>query len=307
MILRIGTRGSRLALAQSGWVKAQLEARHPDVEVTLVRIKTTGDNILDAPLSKVGGKGLFVKEIEEALLREQVDLAVHSMKDVPADLPEGLEIGVFPEREDPRDAFVSERYERLKDLPRGAAVGTSSLRRAAQLLRERPDLKVVPLRGNVDTRIRKMKQEGLGALILAAAGMKRMGLSLMIRYPIPLREMLPAIGQGALGLEIRRGDKRVIERIDFLNHEGTALTVRAERAFLRELQGGCQVPIAGHARLDGDHLFLEGLVAELDGKGMIRDVLTGRKDGPEALGIGLAKRVLAAGADRILAHVYARV
>ena len=305
MILRIGTRGSRLALAQSEWVKAQVEAKYRDVEVTLVRIRTTGDKILDAPLSKVGGKGLFVKEIEEALLREEVDLAVHSMKDVPADLPEGLGIGVFPEREDPRDAFVSERYARVKDLPRGAAVGTSSLRRAAQLLQERPDLKVVPLRGNVDTRIRKMKEGGLGALILAVAGMKRMGLSAMIRYPIPLQEMLPAIGQGALGLEVRRGDKRVMERIDFLNHEGTALTVRAERAFLRELQGGCQVPIAGHARLEGDHLSLEGLVAELDGKGMIRDVVTGGKDGPEAVGIGLAKRVLAAGADRILAHVYA--
>lgn len=307
MILRIGTRGSRLALAQSGWVKAQVEARHRDVEVTLVRIRTTGDRILDAPLSKVGGKGLFVKEIEEALLRKEVDLAVHSMKDVPAELPDGLEIAVVPEREDPRDAFVSERYARMKDLPRAAVVGTSSLRRAAQLLRSRPDLEVVPLRGNVDTRIRKMKEGGLGALILAAAGMNRMGLSAMIRHPIPFLEMLPAIGQGALGLEVRRGDESVIERIGFLHHQGTALTVRAERAFLKELQGGCQVPIAGHARLDGDQLSLEGLVAGLDGKEMIRDLSTGPKESPEAVGIGLATRVLAAGADRILARVYARV
>ena len=304
MILRIGTRGSKLALAQSGWVKEQVEARHRDVEVVLVRIKTKGDKILDSPLSKVGGKGLFVKEIEDALLREEVDLAVHSMKDVPGELPEGLELGVFPEREDPRDAFVSERHATMKDLPEGAVVGTSSLRRAAQLLLRRPDLQVVPLRGNVDTRIRKLQEEDLGAIILASAGMRRLGLSKMIRQTIPTDEMLPAIGQGALGLELRRDDRKIFELIGFLNHESTSLTVRAERAFLKELQGGCQVPIAGYARLDGDALSLEGLVAELDGSRVIRDALTGTRQNPEAIGIELANRVLAAGADRILARIY---
>ncbi len=304
MILRIGTRASKLALAQSGWVKAQVEARHRDVEVVLVRIKTKGDRILDSPLSKVGGKGLFVKEIEDALLRREVDLAVHSMKDVPGELPDGLELGVFPEREDPRDAYLSDRHATLKDLPEAATVGTSSLRRAAQLLHMRPDLRVVPMRGNVDTRIRKMQEQGLGAIILAAAGMKRLGLSKMIRRKMPTDEMLPAIGQGALGLELRREDREVYERVGFLNHETTALTVRAERAFLKKLQGGCQVPIAGYARLNGDALSLEGLVAELDGKRVIRDAMTGPRENPEAIGIELAERVLSAGADRILAAIY---
>ena len=304
MILKIGTRGSKLALAQSGWVKEQVEARHRDVEVVLVRIKTKGDKILDSPLSKVGGKGLFVKEIEDALLSHEVDLAVHSMKDVPGDLPQGLELGIFPEREDPRDAFVSEHHATINDLPEGATVGTSSLRRAAQLLRQRPDLHVVPLRGNVDTRIKKLQEQELGAIILASAGMKRLGLSKMIRQAIPTDEMLPAIGQGALGLELRRDDRKVYDLVGFLNHESTALTVRAERAFLKELQGGCQVPIAGYARLDGDALSLEGLVAELDGSRVIRDALTGTIQNPEAIGIELANRLLEAGAERILAHVY---
>ena len=304
MILKIGTRGSKLALAQSGWVKAQVETRHPDVEVELVRIKTKGDRILDSPLSKVGGKGLFVKEIEDALLRREVDLAVHSMKDVPGELPDGLELGIFPEREDPRDAYLSERHGTLKDMPEGATVGTSSLRRAAQLLHMRPDLQVVSMRGNVDTRIRKMHEEDLDAIILAVAGMKRLGLREMIRSRIPTHEMLPAIGQGALGLELRRDDREVYKRMRFLNHENTALTVRAERAFLKKLQGGCQVPMAGYARLEGDALSLEGLVAELDGSRVIRDALKGSKGNPEAIGIELAEKVLKAGADRILASVY---
>jgi len=303
MHLRIGTRGSRLALAQSEWVKEQIQLRHPDLRVSLVKIKTKGDKILDSPLSKIGGKGLFVKEIEAALLRGEVDLAVHSMKDVPADLPEGLDISIFPEREDPRDVLVSPNCRTLSDLPEGASVGTGSLRRAAQILHLRPDLRIVSIRGNVETRLKKLREQNLGALVLAAAGLRRLGLKENIMEYLDPEKILPAIGQGALGLELRREDTRVREQVEFLNHRETELCVRTERAFLKTLGGGCQVPIAGYARYENGKIELSGMVAELDGSGIIRDRLDGNGSDPEKIGITLAKRLLASGAERILAEL----
>ncbi|MBW1800610.1 MAG: hydroxymethylbilane synthase [Deltaproteobacteria bacterium] len=306
MNIRIGTRGSKLALAQSQWVKHRIEARHPDVEVTLIKIKTRGDKILDSPLSRIGGKGLFVKEIEDGLLRKDVDVAVHSMKDVPAELPQGLHLSVFPKREDPRDAFVSIHYRKIDHLPEGASVGTGSLRRSAQLLSKRPDLRVVPLRGNVDTRLKKLESEELQAIILAAAGLNRLGLSHKISRILSPDDMLPAIGQGALGLETRIDDPLLLERLRFLNHPQTELTVRAERAFLKELEGGCQVPIAGYARNHGADLTLRGLIAELDGSRVIFDEIQGSSDHPEEMGTALAKRLLSSGADEILSRIYGK-
>ena len=215
MDIRIGTRGSKLALTQSEWIKEKLEKRHPGIHVELVKIKTTGDKILDVPLSKVGGKGLFVKEIEEALLENRVDVAVHSMKDVPAELPDDLILSTFPPREDPSDALISGEQQSLDQLPKGARVGTSSLRRGAQLLHLRPDLSLVSLRGNVDTRLNKLKTEYLQAIILATAGLNRLGLSNLITQTIPFHQLLPAVGQGALGLEVRRGDQKTIGLLDF--------------------------------------------------------------------------------------------
>ena len=304
MILRIGTRGSKLALTQSQWVKGRIESVHPGVVVELVRITTTGDRIQRPPLSEVGGKGLFIKEIEEALLRKEVDLGVHSMKDVPAGLPEGLEISVFPQREDPRDAFVSEKFKSIEELPHGSSVGTSSLRRASQVLHLRPDLRVIPIRGNVDTRLRKLESGQFDALILASAGLRRLGLSHRISQMLSTDLSLPAIGQGVLGLEVRKSDHVVRDLIGFLNHVETELTVRAERAFLKELEGGCQVPLAGYGKLDGDRLELEGMVAELDGSVLIRDRLFGPKEKPEELGVKLARNILGSGGDAILQKIY---
>jgi hydroxymethylbilane synthase len=306
MLLKIGTRGSQLALAQSQWVKAQVEARHPHVSVALVRIKTKGDKILDSPLSQIGGKGLFVKEIEDALMRKEVDLAVHSMKDVPTDLPDGLHLAVFPERENPWDAFVSVSFDRVEDLPQGARVGTSSLRRSAQLLQMRPDLEVVPLRGNVDTRLRKLEAGEVQGILLAAAGLKRLGLAGRISHLFSADRIIPAIGQGALGLELRLGDEAVLEQLRFLNDERTELTVRAERAFLKELEGGCQVPIAAHAALEDGEIMLQGMVAELDGSRVIRDRIRGERESPDEIGKELAKRLLDAGAGEILVRIYGR-
>lgn len=306
MILKIGTRGSKLAIAQSQWVKKRIETRHTDIQVELVTIKTKGDKILDSPLSQVGGKGLFVKEIEEDLLTKQVDLAVHSMKDVPAELPEELILCSFPEREDPSDVLVSTKDKSIDTLSPRSKVGTSSLRRSAQLLHMRPDLELVPLRGNVDTRLRKLEWGEVDAIVLAAAGLKRLGLEELISHIIPFEQIMPAIGQGALGLEVRRYDERTIDLLDFLNHEPTEVAVRAERSFLKELEGGCQVPIAGLARLDGDAVHLKGMVAELDGSRIVSDEITGKKGQAEEIGIRLAGRLLAAGADGILASVYGR-
>jgi len=306
MILRIGTRGSKLALVQSEWVKKEVQSRHPEVRVELVKIKTKGDKILDAPLSRVGGKGLFVKEIEEALLKKDADLAVHSMKDVPAELQKGLKLSVYPKREDPRDAFVSGHFSKVEDLPQGASVGTSSLRRSAQLLHIRPDLQIVPLRGNVDTRLRKLDNGDLHAIVLAAAGLNRLGLSDRITALLSPKVVLPAIGQGILGLEVREDDQNMQDLLSFLNDPETELAARAERAFLRELEGGCQVPLAGCARVEKDRIVLDGMVAELDGSVILRQQRSGAKDKPEGLGVALAKQLMSAGADRILEKIYGK-
>jgi hydroxymethylbilane synthase len=306
VVLKIGTRGSKLALAQSLWVKRQVEIRYPRARVEMVKIKTTGDKVLDAPLARIGGKGLFVKEIEDALLRGQIHVAVHSIKDVPAELPEDLILSAFPEREDPRDALISIGNEPLHQLPKGSRIGTSSLRRIAQALHLRPDFEMVPLRGNVDTRMKKLESGDLQGIILARAGVRRLHLDDQISQVIPIAQMVPAIGQGALGLEVRRHDEKTLDLIRFLNHEPTEVAVRAERALLKELEGGCQVPVAGLGVLDGGHLTLEGMVAELDGSTVIRDRITGEKAAAEKIGVTLARKLLDAGARQILARIYGK-
>lgn len=302
--LRIGTRGSALALWQAEWVKAQLLAAHEELAVELLVIKTTGDKILDVPLAKVGGKGLFVKEIEEALLDGKADLAVHSVKDMPAELPEGLHLAVMPPREDPRDALISRNGAGLEALPHGARVGTSSLRRAAQLLHLRPDLRIETLRGNVDTRLRKLESEGFDAIVLAAAGLKRMELNHVVSEYLEPERMLPAVGQGALGIETRTGDAFTNEMVASLAHPETMTIVRAERAFLKRLEGGCQVPIGAHATMEGETLILTGMVADLEGVRLIRKELRGDAQQPEVVGERLAEVILESGGAEILAEFY---
>ncbi|OQX16985.1 MAG: hydroxymethylbilane synthase [Desulfobulbaceae bacterium A2] len=302
--IRIGTRGSLLAVTQSGWVGRRIEQQHPDVEVELVKITTKGDKILDVPLAKVGGKGLFVKELEDALLEGRVDLAVHSMKDVPAELPAGLELAVVPEREDPRDAFVATRYAELAVLPVGARVGTSSLRRKAQLAALRPDLVIEDLRGNLDTRLRKLDDGVYDAIVLAAAGLRRLGLAQRISALFSPEQMLPAIGQGALGIELREADQGLHQRLAFLHHPATAVAVTAERACLLRLEGGCQVPIGAHAEVLGEMLHITGLVASLDGRRLVREELSGPLAEAASMGTALAERILARGGGAILQEVY---
>ncbi len=294
-------------MAQSRWVKERIEAQHSDMAVDLVTIRTTGDKILDAPLSKIGGKGLFVKEIEEALLEDRIDMAVHSMKDVPAELPQGLILCAFPRREDPRDALITPHGADLASLPAGAKVGTGSLRRAAQVRHVRPDLEIVGVRGNVDTRLRKLQAGHFDAIILAAAGLKRLGMEGCIQQVLPPETLLPAVGQGALGIEVRAGDQEIMARLDFLDHAETADRLKAERAFLNTLEGGCQVPIAALARLEGGRVHLQALVAELDGRRVIRDEAAAPREDAGELGRALARKLLAAGAREILASVYGRV
>jgi hydroxymethylbilane synthase len=302
--LVLGTRGSKLAVHQSEWVQARLKELAPHVEVTLQRIRTSGDMILDVPLAKIGGKGLFVKEIEEALLSGEIDLAVHSMKDVPTVLPAGLDLLCIPRREDARDAFISRDGRKFHDLPQGAKVGTSSLRRQAQLLKARPDLSIIMLRGNLDTRLRKLREGQFDAIVLAAAGLRRLGWEHEITEYLEPEISLPAIGQGALGIEGRRDDQFVRSLLSSLDHAPTRTMVRAERALLHRLQGGCQVPIAAHATLAGSDVTLEGLVASVDGKEIIRNRVHGTATDPESLGIQLAERLLAGGADKILQSIY---
>lgn len=285
---------------QANWVKSQLQGRHRDLSVELVKIKTKGDKILDQSLSKVGGKGLFVKEIEDALISRETDIAVHSMKDVPVKLPDGLIIGAVPEREDLRDAFISAGSIPLKRLRQGARIGTSSLRRQSQLLHLRPDIAIVPIRGNVETRIKKIETEGLDGVILAAAGLKRLRFEHKVTEFFEPEVMLPAIGQGALAIEIRDDDDAAKELIGFLDHEKTRIGVTAERSFLRTLEGGCQVPIAAWARVDGESIHLIGMVADVDGGSLIRDTIDGTLDQAEALGGLLAERLLEQGARAIL-------
>jgi hydroxymethylbilane synthase len=300
----LGTRGSKLAVHQSEWVQARLKELAPHVTVTLRRIQTSGDKILDVPLAKVGGKGLFVKEIEEALLSGEIDLAVHSMKDVPTELPDGLELLCVPFREDPRDALISRDGRLFKDLPRGAKIGTSSLRRQSQLLQARPDLSIGMLRGNLDTRLKKLREGQFDAIVLAAAGLRRLGWEREITEYLAPEVSLPAIGQGALGIEGRGDDAFVRSLLSRLEHAPTRTVVLAERALLHRLQGGCQVPIAAYATLNGSDVTLEGLVASVDGKEVIRDRVTGTVADPESMGIQLAERLLARGGDRILQAIY---
>ena len=302
--LNIGTRGSPLALFQANWVKDQLSRTHPDLNVALVKIKTTGDKIQDAPLAKIGGKGLFVKEIEEALLQKRIDLAVHSIKDVPTEFPEGLHLSVITQREDPRDVLISKDGRTLRELVQKAKIGTSSLRRQAQLLHFRNDLELIPLRGNLDTRLKKLRTANLDAIVLALAGVKRLGLEGRITEIIPMDISLPAIGQGALGIETRIDDREVEGRIRFLNDRESSIAVTSERAFLKKLEGGCQVPIAAYARTVGTTLYIDGLVGTIDGKRLIRHHREGPIDQAESLGIELAEVLLSQGAKEVLDEVY---
>jgi len=303
--LRIGTRASQLALWQANWVKDQLEQRHPGLEVSLTKIKTQGDKILDVPLAMVGGKGLFVKEIEEAMLRDEIDIAVHSMKDVPTLFPKGLALRCITEREDPRDIVVLRPgIASWKDLPHGARIGTSSLRRKAQLLHLRPDLQMKDIRGNVETRLRKLTEEDLDGVVLASAGMKRLGFQNRISEYLSTSTSLPAIGQGALGLESRIDDSEVNALIDFFNHPDTAHAVIAERAVLRRLEGGCQVPIAAYATVADDRLHLTGLVASVDGQQFLKKSVESHVDEAEKTGTSLADDLLIMGAGKILNEVY---
>jgi len=303
--LRIATRGSALALWQARHVAAELERLHSGLSTELVRIKTTGDKILDVPLAKVGGKGLFTKEIEEALLEGRADLAVHSMKDVPAEMPAGLGIGAILQREDPRDVAATVTGGDLSSLPQNATIGTSSLRRICQLKARHPGFEFVAIRGNVQTRLNKLGNE-VDAVILAAAGVKRLGIADRMHLFLEPDEMLPAVAQGAIGVETRQDDGEVNGFVDILNHRDTADCVAAERGFLARLEGGCQVPIAGLARLDGDGLSLEGLVGEVDGSMIIRRRISGPRAEAKALGVALAEEVLAAGGKAILDRLYAQ-
>jgi len=304
--IRIGTRGSPLALFQANWVRENLLQKNPRLEVTLTVIKTTGDKIQDAPLAKVGGKGLFVKEIEEALLEERIDLAVHSIKDVPTEFPEGLHLAAVTKREDPRDAFISKDETRLQNLRQGAKIGTSSLRRQAQLLHFRPDLEMIPLRGNLDTRLKKLDSMNLDAIVLALAGIRRMGFEKRITEILSEEISLPAIGQGALGIETRLRDSVMEPYVQSLNDPDSAVCVLGERAFLKKLEGGCQVPIAAYGRKTVSTLQLDGMVAAVDGKTLIRHQVTGSVEEAESLGIELAEILLNMGAKKILDEIYGR-
>lgn len=302
--IRIATRKSALALWQAEYVKARLEASHPGLKVSLVPMVSRGDKLLDAPLAKIGGKGLFVKELETALMENDADIAVHSMKDVPMEFPEGLGLYCICEREDPRDAFVSNRFDSLDALPPGSVVGTSSLRRQAQLLARRPDLKIQFLRGNVNTRLAKLDAGEYDAIILAAAGLIRLGFGERIRSSIGVDESLPAGGQGAVGIECRTGDSEVHALLACLNHAPTATRVVAERALNKRLNGGCQVPIACYAVLEGEQLWLRGLVGQPDGTLLLRAEGRAPAAEAEALGVQVAEELLEQGAEQILKAVY---
>lgn len=306
-VVRLGTRGSPLALCQAGLVAESLRRQWPGLEVVLFPIKTSGDKFLDVALSQIGGKGLFVKEIEEALLDKRIDLAVHSLKDLPAELAPGLCEGAVLRREDPLDALIARDGCRFVNLPHGAKIGTSSLRRQVQFLHRRPDLQIVSLRGNVQTRLNKLETLDLEAVILAAAGLIRLGLQDRITERLQPDLCLPAIGQGALVIEIRQDDRQTAELMMPLNHRETRQATTAERAFLRHLGGSCVTPIAAFGELDGEALILTGMVAGLDGKRLLRDAVRGEADAPEQAGQALAEALLAAGADEILRDVNAQL
>jgi hydroxymethylbilane synthase len=302
MILRVGTRGSTLAMWQAKYVASLIETKHSDIQIELVKIKTTGDKILDAPLARIGGKGLFTKEIEEALLDGRVDLAVHSMKDLPTELPEGLKLGAIMEREDPRDAFISRDGRLLDQLEKGEKIGTSSLRRQAFLLNIYPDIDIVSIRGNVDTRLRKVESEDLAGIMLASAGVRRMGFEDRITTYMQPEIMIPAIGQGALGIEIRADDSRVEPIVSELNHETTATCILVERAFLQRMGGGCQVPLAAHAQIENDSMTVRTAVVHPNGSPMMREQYSGPMQ-KASLGSQLADTLLSQGADKIMKSV----
>ena len=299
----IGTRGSKLALWQADYIQARLEQQYPDLTVVQKIITTTGDKILDVPLAKIGGKGLFTKELETAMLNGEIDLAVHSMKDVPSEMPEGLTLGVITSREHEGDALVSLKYNSIDELPEGAKVGTSSLRRKAQVLKYRPDLNIYDLRGNVGTRLAKLESEGFDAIILAVAGLRRLGMEDRTTQILPHAVCLPAVGQGALGLEYREADTDLAEMLDFLNDKETGASVRAERAFLKRIEGGCQVPVGIYGTTDESGVLLEARILSTDGREMVADTERGTKEECEAIGLRLAERLLAAGGDAILAQL----
>ena len=303
-VIRVGSRESKLAVAQTMLVLKEIEKKHPEIAFELVTMKTTGDKILDRNLDQIGGKGLFVKELENALLEKRADIAVHSMKDVPMEFPEGLGLSVICKREDPRDAFVSNTYRSLDDLPQGAIVGTSSLRRQCQLKQLRPDLDIRSLRGNVGTRLSKLDNGEYDAIILASAGLIRLGLAERIASFIEVEQSLPAAGQGAVGIECRVDDEEVKALLAPLSDATTTTCVLAERAMNTRLQGGCQVPIGGYAIEQNGEIFLRALVGETDGSAIIRAEGKSAVENAEALGVSIAEQLLAQGADKILAKIY---
>lgn len=299
----IGTRDSALALWQTNWVVDNLKRLNPEYTFKIISMKTQGDKILDVALAKIGDKGLFTKELEVAMLDKDTDLAVHSMKDLPTVLPDGLTIGAICERFDPRDVLVSRNGLTLAEMPQGAKIGTSSLRRCAQLLNYRPDFNLVSLRGNLNTRMAKLERENMDGIILAAAGIERLGWGDRITDRIPFEVSLPAVGQGSIGIEIRSDDEEVFRIVQKLNHAASEASIKAERAMLKKLEGGCQIPIGALGRVEEGRLTLQGLVAGLDGKELIRDSVSGSVENPAALGVELADRLIAMGADRILKAV----
>jgi len=299
-IIKIGTRGSKLALWQAHWVQSAIRKLDSSLSIEIVIIKTKGDKILDVPLAKVGGKGLFVKEIEESLLNNHIDIAVHSMKDMPADFPEGLFIGAVPERETANDVLISKGNLRLMDLKPGARIGTSSLRRSAQLKNFNPEFEIAPLRGNLDTRLKKLNTENLDAIILAAAGLKRLNLENKITEVIDDTIVMPAVAQGALCIEIRETDTYLIDMVSMLDHPPTRKMVMGERSFLKQLGGSCQVPIAANGKVTRSDFVLEGLIASVDGSKIIKEKMTGSLEESESIGSQLADTLLVMGGDKIL-------
>ncbi len=302
--IKIATRKSPLALWQAHYVAGQLKKYHPEINIELIKIVTKGDKILDTPLAKIGGKGLFIKELEIAMLEGKADLAVHSMKDVPMELPEGLTLKIICPREEPRDAFVSNHYSKIEDLPSRAIVGTSSLRRQCQIMTQRSDLTIKNLRGNVGTRLAKLDAGEYDAIILAAAGLIRLELQSRISTTISDNLLLPAVGQGAVGIETRANDKKIMDLLRPLHCEETALRLTAERAMNKRLNGGCQVPIAGFAEITGDKLFLRGRVGAVDGSKLIQAESAGAIENAQAIGEDVAEKLLEAGAEDILKQVY---
>lgn len=299
----VGTRDSRLALWQAHWVVENLQRLNPDCSFKIVGMKTLGDNILDAALAKIGDKGLFTKELELAMLRGEIDLAVHSMKDMPTKLPEGLMIGAICEREYPGDVLISRKFTTLDELPQGAKIGTSSLRRTAQLLRYRPDFQIVNVRGNLTTRLRKLVEEDLGAIVLAYAGVYRLGLEDRIAQKIPFDICLPAVGQGSVGIEVREDDNKIRQLLSGIDHPASRAAITAERALMKRLEGGCQIPIGALGSVIKGQLSIEGIVASLDGKTAVRGSLTGPQEEASTIGEQLAEILLEKGAGEILSMV----